>query len=573
MTSQNHRHQGNLAGSLALVVTMLTGATMIHGSEADDQGNKYALVVGVNDYTESHAPFSSLAYPESDAIRLGETLRSHGYQVTMLTTSAGKDNPRLAPTAANVRKALEQLSEGKTEKDIILTAFSGHGVHYIVKDPLNKGPRRSFQFLCPEDADQNPKIEYETGITPRYLGVHEMVSLLNRSSSRHKLLFIDACRNENELQAREKSTDTTSGVIPGPGMRLLFSCKSGEKSYESKVVKAGLFFHYLIEGLKGAAADQNTGEISYDLLKHYVTVSLRDNAERLIGSGGVQVPYSMTGMDEKTTLTMARLEFIMIKKGIFNTGSPRTEIGRQHDENQLEIRINKDFHIGAREVTQGQFLAIMKYNPSKYATHAKGRPGINYPPGAVPGSGMLANKQISDTSDYPVENVSWEEAREYCRELTKTKAPIGYYYRLPTESEWEYACRGGIEAARNSNPFANKDFLVPVDGNFRHDDDMPTGLNVAPRKVGSYPALFRLHDMHGNVAEWCDDIYQPERQTNNQLAGFQQATKYRVIKGGSFASPLAHCRVAFRHRELQDRRNPLTGFRVVLVPLDSEEID
>ena len=146
-------------------------------------------------------------------------------------------------------------------------------------------------------------------------------------------------------------------------------------------------------------------------------------------------------------------------------------------------------------------------------------------------------------------------------------------YSLPSESEWEYACRGGIEAARNSNPFANKDFLVPVDGNFRHDDDMPTGLDVGPRKVGSYPALFRLHDMHGNVAEWCDDIYQPERQTNNQLADFQQATKYRVIKGGSFASPLAHCRVASRYRELQDRRNPLTGFRVVLVPLDSEEID
>jgi formylglycine-generating enzyme required for sulfatase activity len=215
----------------------------------------------------------------------------------------------------------------------------------------------------------------------------------------------------------------------------------------------------------------------------------------------------------------------------------------------------------------------MKYNPSKYAINAKGRPGINYPPGAVPGSGISANTKIRSTIDYPVENVSWEEAQEYCRNLTKIKAPTGYHYRLPTESEWEYACRGGIQAARNVNPFANRDYLTLPDANFRHDDDMQTGQDFGPRKVGYYPALFRLHDMHGNVAEWCEDIYQPERQANNQLVGFQEATKYRVIKGGSFASPLSHCRVAFRSREAQDSRNPLTGFRVVLVPIDPEQKD
>lgn len=565
MPAKREKMRGYFFKGLPFIVALMAGFRGVQGFEFEEQETKYALVIGTNSYDDRSSNLSDLRYPDHDAKALAETLRDQGYSVSTLTTTDGKFDPNRAPTASNIRDALAKLCGGKKKTEMVLLALSGHGIQYIVRDPAEKGPSRTFQYYCPQDADGNPLIDYKTGLSDKYLGLHEIVESLNKSGASHKLLFLDACRNEKD--AVGKSEDIYE-VKPGPGVELFFSCKSGERSYESPLVGesgGGLFFYYLIEALKGAASD-NYGDITYELVKHHVTVALRVNAGRLIGNGGVQIPYASTGQGESIPFKkLGKALFPVIKKGTFVLGSPSTETGRQSDEDQVEIRIDYDFAIGSHEVTQAQFREIMGYNPSKFGKASVGRPGVIYPPEALPGSGIGAATGIMETTNYPVENVSWEEAKEYCRKLTIKKAPKGFRYRLPTEKEWEYACRGGADANRNEL-FGKGSTLPELQANFAGEAKLNSGSRIGPKPVGSYASSFRLYDMHGNVAEWCEDSYQPVRLGNLSQNRFLYHLETKIIKGGNFASPAAHCRVAFRARENKDSRNPLTGFRVVLVP-------
>jgi formylglycine-generating enzyme required for sulfatase activity len=250
--------------------------------------------------------------------------------------------------------------------------------------------------------------------------------------------------------------------------------------------------------------------------------------------------------------------------------SPYRAEGPQHD-----VEITKEFWLGVHEVTQKQFKDVMGYNPSYFSTDGKGKPGLEYLDGSpvAAGKGKVAGM---DTSDFPVENVSWQEANEFCQKLTAKdkKKPNAWVYRLPTEAEWEYACRGGTPAYQ---VFHFGDTLSPrqanFDGNYPYDRSVKGTYLARTCKVGSYKTnRFGLYDMHGNVQEWCADWYDesyygksPAKDPHGPAKGSQ-----RVIRGGNWDYHGKDCRSAARDRGLdfegQDYRFKYVGFRVALGP-------
>jgi formylglycine-generating enzyme required for sulfatase activity len=187
------------------------------------------------------------------------------------------------------------------------------------------------------------------------------------------------------------------------------------------------------------------------------------------------------------------------------TRGRKEEKGRNKDEAQREVEIPEALHLGIHEVTQEQFEKVMGFNPSYFSTSATGRKGTGYESWSQPGGGKHKVKGLGSTGDLPVENVSWGEAVEFCKKLSVLPAEqrAGRTYRLPSEAEWEYACRGGATAYQVFH-FGNS--LSSEQANFR--GTMPFGGAAQGRwlertcKVGSYkPNAFGLYDMHGNVWE------------------------------------------------------------------------
>jgi formylglycine-generating enzyme required for sulfatase activity/serine/threonine protein kinase len=244
------------------------------------------------------------------------------------------------------------------------------------------------------------------------------------------------------------------------------------------------------------------------------------------------------------------MKLALIPPGRFLMGSPPSE--PQHDRREVQhlVQISRPFYMGTEEVTQEQFIKVMGTNPSRF------------------------NKQRGGGPEYPVENVTWEQAREFCERLTRLEQHKGRRYRLPTEAEWEYACRAGTTTAthfgaRLASTQANFNGMYP----YPNEAETPKGPDrQRPQATGSTrPNAWGLHDMHGNVWEWCLDGYQESYyQKQPPLAVDPKNTddiKLRVLRGGSFYCNGENCRSAKRygappHQIPENDRNQI-GFRVV----------
>jgi formylglycine-generating enzyme required for sulfatase activity len=236
------------------------------------------------------------------------------------------------------------------------------------------------------------------------------------------------------------------------------------------------------------------------------------------------------------------MKLVQIPKGKFVMGSPPGEVGRdpkdegpQH-EVTLSWHFTKDFLMGAYEVTQGQYQKVMGKNPSG---------NFNQPKGTHP--------------DLPVEQVNWDDAAAFCKTLSALPEEVkaGRHYRLPSEAEWEYACRAGTQTR-----FAFGNSLASTQANFG------AGLSKGhTTKVGSYsPNAWGLYDMHGNVWEWCADWYDPDYYKNSPKEnphGPNSSPKgQRIVRGGDFHIFDSSCRSAFRGPMSPATRAGNYGFRV-----------
>ncbi len=236
------------------------------------------------------------------------------------------------------------------------------------------------------------------------------------------------------------------------------------------------------------------------------------------------------------------MELVLIPAGEFLMGSPASEPGRGNDEGpQHLVRITKPFYMGKTEVTQSQWRAVMRSNPSNFSASGGGKDQV---------AGQ-------DTSNLPVENVSWNDAQEFCRALSERLRSEGLTVRLPTEAEWEYACRAG-SAGRFS--FGDSDSALgdyAWYGNNSGNTTHPVGQKTAN--------AWGLCDMHGNVWEWCADTWHDSYQGvpadgSAWTAGGDSSR--RVLRGGSWDSIPANCRCANRAGFRPALRGDLIGFRV-----------
>jgi formylglycine-generating enzyme required for sulfatase activity len=230
-------------------------------------------------------------------------------------------------------------------------------------------------------------------------------------------------------------------------------------------------------------------------------------------------------MDAKIDLGRGvKLEMVLIPAGKFMMGSPGAEVSRRENETQHEVTLTKPIYMGKYEVTQEQWQAVMGNNPSSVKV-----------------------------ARLPVNNVSWNDCQDF---IGKLNAYTNGGYRLPTEAEWEYACRAGTTTV-----YSFGDNITPKDANFL---DSKLG---APVVVGRYkPNAFGFFDMHGNVLEWCEDWdanYPAEPRTDPKGAG---TGKGRMLRGGSFLDNASFTRSSNRIGNSPNERNHAQfGFRLVRI--------
>ena len=238
------------------------------------------------------------------------------------------------------------------------------------------------------------------------------------------------------------------------------------------------------------------------------------------------------------------MNMIWIEPSAFVMGSPTNELGRWNDETQHYVSLTEGYWMGQYEVTQSQYQAVMGTNPS----HFKG-------------------------ADLPVEQVSWFDAKEFCKKLTERektagRLPAGYEYTLPTETQWEFACRGWTKTALNNEKNLSDEEECPeMDeaGWYEFNSDMPQP--VGKKKANN----FGLYDMHGNVCEWCLDWFDDYPTTKvTDPAGPDTGTE-RVHRGGCWYYDADACRSAFRHCMEPEDKDSTIGFRVVLSPVHQND--
>ncbi len=235
------------------------------------------------------------------------------------------------------------------------------------------------------------------------------------------------------------------------------------------------------------------------------------------------------------------MEFVSIPSGSFSMGSPREEQHRENNESPLtQVSLSKRFLIGKHEVTQAQWNAVMDRNPSRFKAN-----------------------------ELPVERVSWFDALEFCEKLTDRerqagRLPEGYAYTLPTEAQWEYACR-----SQSQTRFYYGDDPDYSDlGNYAW---YWTNSSSKTHPTGSKePNPFGLYDMHGNVWEWCLDIYSGSHPGGEVIdPRGPQSGAVRVIRGGGWEDFARDLRSACRLRMWPGNSFSYLGFRLALSQSDS----
>jgi formylglycine-generating enzyme required for sulfatase activity len=240
-----------------------------------------------------------------------------------------------------------------------------------------------------------------------------------------------------------------------------------------------------------------------------------------------------------------------IPPGTFTMGSPTNEVDSDNDERpQTVVTLTRGFYMSKYETTQREYLAVMGTNPS-------------YFPG--------------DTNR-PVEQVSWDDATNYCGRLTARERQAGrltngWVYRLPTEAEWEYACRAGTTTAFHYGN-ALRGWMANFNSYIEYDAAMgdiyvsnPASYLGRTTAVGSYqPNGFGLYDMQGNVWEWCQDWHgaYPGGSVTNPTGA--SSGSFRVLRGGSWSGSAGGCRAAYRCGVWPGLRRYDFGFRSVLAP-------
>ena len=532
----------------------------------------WLVAIGVNRFTDDGV--SPLSYAVADAQAIHDFFTSTGYvpdwQAYLLITDSPKAN--FKPTKNNILLAIKYAAEHAGPDSTIVVSFSGHG---FVDE------KRRESYLLPEDGSVS--LLQDTAVA-----VARVNELLADSKAQRKIVFVDACRNTPRKAARgDDEPDRTIVFLDdwkkaGAGQVTLAACRSGEVSRELPALEHGIFTHFLLEGLRGKAEADRQGLITLNRLCEYVTVEVprwcaksREPTQQpwMWGEMGAPIPLAIASLeppvvtptprptpiatptprptprptptprrpDEGRSYTEThaglKLEMVWVPGGTFEMGSrlSAAEVVKRYggkeeffaDDHPLHEVDLDGFWLGKFEVTNAQFRKLRPSHSSKdFERHSL------------------------DGDDQPAVYVSWDDAKAFCDWLSQNTAK---QYCLPTEAQWEYACRAGTTTERywgdddeTMGQYANVadrtaktkfpewgKMFAEHNADFAATDD---GCAVSA-PVGRFrPNRFGLHDMLGNVWEWCSDGYGPYESGRVRNPTGPASVASRVVRGGSWSN-------------------------------------
>jgi hypothetical protein len=480
----------------------------------------------------------------ADAKEMAAALKALGYTIVTgaAVTNAGKEG---------LITATEAFATQAQNAEAAVFYFSGHGIQ-VGED----------NFLMPSDT---PRLTSYTVLKNRSVHLREAVMVaLEEAKAKTKVIILDCCR-ENPFAAQVdqalgqigKSMRTKGGLGEisgyGPGFFLAFATSPGTIASDGNGQIHSPFTAALLMHLKTSASED-------------ITPLFRKVKATVRKSGGEdQVPWTNDSLDESfffapevTRMTLPApapsppsvisnpqslldsgtvgkviqiklpggelMKFCYCPPGSFMMGSPKSEEEHRNDEDQVQVRISRGFWMAQTECTQAQWEAVIGDNPSE----VKGR-------------------------DLPVEKVSWEDVQAYLSKLNgAVSLPSGWKLELPTEAQWEYACRAGTESMFSFGDRSSRIYANIGQGK--------------PSAVASYaPNAWNMHDMHGNVWEWCRDWYGEKLPGGTDPAG-PAAGLHRVNRGGTFDRGWPSSRAAQRAYDEPNLSYASLGFRPALVP-------
>lgn len=569
-----------------IILVLLAGSLSADETTADEknvrvgeaqqfaQGNKVAVIVGVNTY-DQESGLRPLKYAAADADALTAVLQKHGYAARTLTNQKA--------TKSYILNAIKQAGETlNPQQGTLVFAFSGHGF---------------------AQGGNNYLASYGTvggNLSESALSMQELEQAVRATKVRRAVLFIDACRDNPGLEGSKSIGQPSFIQQQSEGIQVLYATKFGEISWEHDSLKHGVFSYFLQKALNGEAADTQ-GAISFDNLKSYVQQQVANwiftNLARtqkpfsmgenygifmLAGVGGAPAPHPVPiPAPPPTPVPVARPEpesvqpkpvmklfpavskviepqMVRIPAGSFTMGCVvgRDDVaeGCKDDEKPPREVTLRSYQVGRNEVT---------FDEWDVCEAAKSCPHVD---GAYWGRG-----------NHPVINVSWNDAQTYIQWLNKQ---TGKHYRLLTEAEWEYAARGGRNDTAypwgNSINCSNADYWSGV------NSCQGEGTSV----VGSFAMNgYGLYDTAGNVWEWTEDCYVDSYNgvlSDNSARSNCGTDVGRVVRGGSWGNDGGSVssatqygdskdwlsgggvRSAIRGKNAPDNRDLYVGFRIAL---------
>jgi formylglycine-generating enzyme required for sulfatase activity len=260
------------------------------------------------------------------------------------------------------------------------------------------------------------------------------------------------------------------------------------------------------------------------------------------------------------------LMMVRIPAGRFEMGSPDHELGRDDDEGPVHEVELQEFLMASTQITQAQWQVVATWEPMSGENWSLPLPEN---PSLFQGENAQLGEGEADTLQHPVEQISWDEAMEFCRRLSQRTSR---HYTLPSEAQWEYACRAG-----SSTPYSFGAELLAEIASLRFLTEAVEDPLAMQRQqttpVHHHPAnAWGLHDMHGNVWEWCLDHWHGSYRAappdgSAWIEANAPATADRVVRGGAWSDPPSDARSACRYRLPAQSRDPaIVGMRVVCLP-------